>query len=119
MAKDDRIRAPFRMTPVVFHVLLTLADEDAHAYRIMKEVADRTDRTVSVGPGSLHFTLGKLSDAEMIVEAPERPSGEAEDARRKYYALTAFGRAVLEAELETLADIIELARTKKLIPGRA
>jgi DNA-binding PadR family transcriptional regulator len=111
----ERPKAPFRMTPVVFHVLLSLADGEAHAYRVMKEIATRTDGAVKIGPGSLHFTLSKLLEAAMIVEASERPDRDLDDARRKYYRMTEFGRAVLESEVSTLADIVELARAKDLV----
>ena len=118
MTDNERMRAPFRMTPVVFHVLLSLADEEAHAYRIMKEVSDRTDGSVSIGPGSLHFTLSKLLGADMIAESSARPDPNIDDARRKYYALTAYGRAVLRSEVGALSDIVELARAKNLVPER-
>ncbi len=116
MTSRDRARAPFRMTPVVFHVLLSVADGDAHAYGIMKEVEVRTGGSVSVGPGSMHFTLNKLLDADMIADAPRR-SGADHDSRRKYYRITPYGRDVLAAELRSLAQIVEVAREKKLIPG--
>jgi DNA-binding PadR family transcriptional regulator len=116
--KTKKTRAPFRITPVVFHVLLTLAETEAHAYGIMKEVSARTDGTVSVGPGSLHFTLNKLVAAHMIEESDARPDAELDDARRKYYALTEYGRVVLSEEAQVWADIVELARSKHLIPGR-
>ncbi len=111
----DRPKAPFRMTPVVFHVLLSLADGEAHAYRVMKEVAARSDGAVKIGPGSLHFTLSKLLGANMIVESAERPDADSDDARRKYFRLTEFGRAVLGSEVAKLADIVELARAKNLV----
>ena len=83
-----------------------LADEEAHAYRIMKEVADRTDGTVSVGPGSLHFALSKLLKAEMITESSVRPDPEIDDARRKYFCLTSYGRAVLESEVGAILMVV-------------
>jgi len=114
----DRPKAPFRMTPVVFHVLLALADEESHAYQIMKDVPERSGGAVEVGPGSLHYTLGKLLEADMIEESdgPEDPD---DDARRKYYRLTARGREILSAEASVLAEIVDSARDRDLIsePG--
>ena len=118
MTDEEQARAPFRMTPVVFHVLLSLADGEVHAYGIMKDVSARTSGAISIGPGSLHFTLSKLLDAEMIEESSARPDPEIDDARRKYYQLTTYGRAVLESELGALSDIVELARAKNLVPRR-
>ena len=111
----DRTSAPFRMTPVVFHVLLALADGDSHAYQIMKDIPERTDGTLEVGPGSLHFTLGKLVDAGMVEESDERPEPEEDDARRKYYRLTAYGREILRSEASLLADIVSYASERGLV----
>ena len=108
--------APFRMTPAVFHVLFSLADGPAHAYGVMRDVEQRTGGAVTIGPGSLHFTLSRLHDAAMIEETGAPPEPDREDSRRKYWTLTAFGRAVLRAEARRLADLVDLAREKKLIP---
>lgn len=107
-----------RVTPLVLHVLLSLAARDAHAYRIMKEVEDRTGGRVSVGPGSLHYALTRLQDAALIEESDEAPPGERDDPRRKYFRITAQGRRVLEAELSVWADVVEIARQNDLIPRR-
>lgn len=113
---SQRDRAPFRMTPVVFHVLLCLADGDAHAYGMMKEIARRTEGRVDIGPGSMHFTLNKLLEADMIAESDGGEPGA--DARRRYYRLTPFGRSVLRGELNALEEIVRLAHAKGLAPER-
>ena len=111
-------RAPFRMTPLVFHVLLSMADRPAHAYGMMKEIAHRTDGRIEVGPGSMHFTLNKLHDAGMIEEtgAGEQADEGGSPARRRYYGLTDFGRSALRAEVDALEEIVRLAHTKRLAP---
>jgi DNA-binding PadR family transcriptional regulator len=111
----DRPDLPFRMTPVVFQVLLSLAGDDAHAYGIMKEVEDRTGGDVRLAPGSLHYTLGKLLDAGLVEEPPERPTGPEDDGRRIYYRLTDQGRQVVSAEASFMARMVELARERDLI----
>ncbi|MEJ2205441.1 MAG: helix-turn-helix transcriptional regulator [Gemmatimonadota bacterium] len=113
---DDSGQSGVRVTPVVLHVLLSLAGGDAHAYGIMKDVQSRTGGRVSAGPGSLHYTLTRLQEAGFIEEAAGSPGVES-DARRKYFHITASGRRVLEAELSLWADVIEIARARDLIPG--
>lgn len=114
---DDKspVKAPFKMTPVVFHVLLAMAEGETHGYRIMQEVEDRSRGGVKLGPGSLYFTINRLLDSHMIEESDQRPDPDMDDARRKYYRLTDFGRAVLSSELATWADIVAAARSKDLI----
>ena len=113
----DREAAPFRSTALVVHVLLSVAEEPAHAYGIMKEIARRTGGRVKPGPGTIHFTLNKLLDGGIIVlSEPAMPA--AEDARRRYYALTRRGRALLSAELDALEEILAVARSKNLVVER-
>lgn len=114
----DRPETPFRMTPVVFHVLLALAEGDNHAYQIMKDVPERTDGAIEIGPGSLHYTLSKLLDAGLVEEPDDRPHPDRDDPRRKYYRLTSRGREVLSAEATLLAEIVDFASEKGLIAER-
>ena len=116
MGNDERpVKAPFKMTPAVFHVLLAVADGETHGYRIMQEVEGRSRGSVKLGPGSLYFTINRLTDSGMIEESDQRPDPELDDSRRKYYRLTQYGRDVLASELSTLADIVAVARSKDLI----
>lgn len=114
----DRPETPFRMTPVVFHVLLALSEGDNHAYQIMKDIPERTDGAIEIGPGSLHYTLGKLLDAGLVEESADRPRPDEDDPRRRYYRLTTRGRDVLSAEATLLADIVDFASEKGLIAER-
>ncbi len=115
--KPDRPTPPFKITPLVVHVLLSLADGEAHAYGIMKDITRRTRSRLRVGPGSLHFTLSKLLAADLIREARGSDAPDA-GVRRKRYRLTPFGRAILRAEVEALEEIVALARAKRLAPRR-
>ena len=106
------------LTPAVFHILLALADADRHGYAIAKEVADRTDRTVRLGPGTLYGTLTRMVDAGLIEEAAPSARKGAEDQRRRYYRLTRFGRLVAKAEARRLAALVAVARDKALLTDR-
>lgn len=109
----DREPPPFRTTALVVHVLLSLADGPAHAYGIMKEIARRTGKRLNPGPGSIHFTLSKLLDGELIVKSePETRDGD--DERRCYYALTDRGRTLLVSEIDALEELLVFARSKNL-----
>ena len=105
------------LTPAVFHILLALADTDRHGYAIAREVSERTSGHVRLGPGTLYGTLGRMVDAGLIEErarAHGRAAAAADD-RRRYYALTPFGREVARAEARRLSQLVDIARTKALL----
>jgi DNA-binding PadR family transcriptional regulator len=103
------------LTPVAFHILLALADEDRHGYAIMKEVASETDGQIRLGPGTLYGAIKKLLADGLIEEADERPDPSLDDARRRYYRLTKHGARVASAEAGRLAALVKVARRKKLL----
>jgi len=106
------------LKPHWFHVLLSLADREQHGYGIMQEVLDRTDGRVRLWPATLYGTLKKLIERNLIEESAERPAPELDDARRRYYRLTALGRRVLAAESERLEDLVRVIRSKRGLSTR-
>lgn len=107
------------LTASVFHILLALADGEKHGYAIMREVERSTERRVSMGPGTLYGAIKRLLKAGLIAETAERPDPALDDARRRYYRLTALGREVLGAETERLALMVESAQRKNILGGAA
>lgn len=117
---DDASSDPKRelpLTPAVCHILLALAGGEKHGYAIMQEVEEFTDGQVTMGPGTLYGSIKRMRKAGLIVESDERPDPALDDARRRYYELTSYGRRVLEAEMERLAQVVHLARQKRVLPG--
>jgi DNA-binding PadR family transcriptional regulator len=110
---DPRSLLP--LTPLAFQVLLALADSDRHGYGIIREVDTRTDGLIKLRSGTLYTLLQRLLAEALIVESDERPVAEEDDERRRYYALTEFGRAVLTAEARRLESAIGEARRKHVI----
>ena len=105
------------LSPAVFHILLALADEDHHGYAIMRDIEDRTDGVVKVGPGMLYGSIKWLVADGFIEEAAAK--GKAEDERRKYYRLTATGRGLLKAEASRLEAAVGLARSRRVLSKKA
>lgn len=101
------------LKPNWFHVLLSLADGEQHGYGIMQEVLERTDGKVRLWPATLYGTLERLLDAGLIAEVKRRPLADGEDARRRYYRLSALGRRVLDAESSRLEDLVRVIRAKR------
>ncbi len=106
------------LTSAVFHILLALWDGERHGYAIMQEVAQRSDNAVRMGPGTLYGSIKRMLAAGMIEEAGERSAG-IESERRRYYRITAFGRRVVTAEAERLAQLVAVARVKRVLPEGA
>jgi DNA-binding PadR family transcriptional regulator len=103
------------LTSAVFHILITLADGEAHGYAMMQEVTRRSGGTVRLGPGTLYGAISRLLEDRIIEESEERPDPEMDDTRRRYYRLTKFGGRVLAAETERLADLVRAARSTKVV----
>ena len=103
------------LTPAVFHILLTLADGEAHGYAMMQEVVRRSGGSVRLGPGTLYGAISRLLEDGIIEESEERPDPEMDDTRRRYYRLTKLGGRVLAAETERLADLVRAARSTKAV----
>ena len=105
------------LTPAVFHILLALTDGELHGYGIMKEVETHTQGQVKMGPGTLYGSIKRMLVAGLIEETDERPDPTLDDERRRYYRLTTFGRQVLAAEAQRLAQAVRVAQAKKLVEG--
>jgi DNA-binding PadR family transcriptional regulator len=96
-----------------FYILLSLAPGEQHGYGIMQDVLNRTDGKVHLWPATLYGTLKRLIEAGLIEESDERPAPELDDARRRYYRVTEFGRRVLDAERERLEGLVRLLRAHR------
>ena len=107
--------AELPLAPAVFHVLLALADGDAHGYRIRAEVIERSNGALKLDPGSLYRLIARLSADGLIDEAPGRPKADEDDERRRYYRLTPFGRDVVNAEIRRLEATLQAARGVQVV----
>lgn len=103
------------LAPATFQILLALADGDRHGYAIMKEIAERTDGDVRIGPGTLYGALKRLLESGLVEETGEQVDPRLDDERRRYYRLTKLGRLVARAEAQRLDAMVRAARRKRLI----
>jgi DNA-binding PadR family transcriptional regulator len=103
------------LKPQWFHILLSLAGEEQHGYGIMREVLQRTGGKVRLWPATLYGSIKRLIEAGLIEESDERPAPELDDARRRYYRLTALGKRALDAECERLQELVRTIRVKQAL----
>jgi len=100
-----------------FQILLSLADEDRHGYGIMRQVADQTEGRMRLGPGTLYSSIQTLLEEGFIDEVDLGQDMKLGQERRRYYRLTSAGRKLARAEADRLADLLRVARVKKIFKG--
>jgi DNA-binding PadR family transcriptional regulator len=100
-----------------FQILLSLVDNDLHGYEIMRRVEEQTGGRTRLGPGTLYSSIRALLDAGFIAEVASRSGDDSSDERRRYYRVTAPGRRAAREEAERLADVLRIARAKKILRG--
>ena len=119
MAKTDkpvgRPESYLPLTPATFQILMALVGGERHGYAIMREVAERSDGTVRLGPGTLYGTLKRLLELGLVAESGERADPETDDERRRYYRITKLGLSTARAEARRLEQLVRAARRMKLI----
>jgi len=109
-----------RLNPLpsaAFHILLSLADEDLHGYAIMRRVEEQAEGRMRLGPGTLYSSIQALFEGGFVEEVEVNAAHEPGHARRRYYHLTSAGRKLAQAEASRLADLLRLARAKKILRG--
>ena len=101
------------MSNLEYHVLLALAAERLHGYAIAVAVAAESGGALSPPAGTLYRVLARLLTAGPVREAasPDAAASHPGLARR-YYALTASGRAALAAEADRLRRTAAMARRR-------
>ena len=120
MPRDPRDLLPLK--PLVFEILLLLAEDDRHGWRLVRDLQQRTGGRRLL-PGNFYRLLRSIIDAGLVAaQAPtrtmrsqgvEETGGNAE--RRRYFGLTPFGRRVARAEAGRLAQLVAESRRKQLL----
>lgn len=70
-----------------------------------------------LGPGTLYSSIQTLLEEKMIEEVQQRGEPQPGHERRRYYRMTSGGRKMARAEAERLAEVLRLARLKKIFRG--
>jgi len=102
---------------IEFLILLVLADGERHGYGLVQEIAERSAGSVRPLPGNLYAVLQRLMDEGLLLEAPHRPAPDLDDRRRRYYAVTDFGRRVLAADAELMRSLVNAVAEHDLVRG--
>jgi len=100
-----------------FQIMLALADGDLHGYAIMREVEEQTGGRLRLGPGTLYGSIQTLLEGKLIEEVDRPGDREGASERRRYYRLTIAGRKLARSEAEKMADVLRVARSRKILRG--
>lgn len=98
-----------------FQILLALSEDKMHGYGIMRQVESQTGGRVRLGPGTLYSSIQTLLEEKLIEEADAEQEKGTE--RRRYYRMTGAGRKMARAEADRLADLLRVARARKIFRG--
>lgn len=85
-------------------ILTALAEGPLHGYGIIKAVEARSEAGVLLDPANLYRVLRRMREQGWIEEA----GGEGD--RRRTYAITPGGKAILAAEVARLERLLRQAR---------
>ena len=106
---EDQSNRP--LTPATFHILLSVAREPAHGYRIKRVVEERTDGAVQLGAGTLYAGINRMV-RDGLIEETEPPDDAALEpsSRWRFYGITDVGSDVLKREITRLEADLRAAR---------
>ena len=117
LASPDDVSRHLPLKPLVFQVLLALADGERHGWSLVREVQQRGG-FARIMPGNFYRTLRSMLAGGLIADSEQRPDPEEDDERRRYFAITPLGRRVAASEARRLEAAVSEARAKRLLAKR-
>ncbi|MGD8322604.1 MAG: helix-turn-helix transcriptional regulator [Gemmatimonadota bacterium] len=99
------VTASLPLSPRDLLILAVLSQDPLHGYGIIKAVEERSESGVLLDPANLYRTLRRMRRDGWIEEV----DGDGDD-RRRTFAVTGKGRAVLAAEVERLERLLGQTR---------
>jgi DNA-binding PadR family transcriptional regulator len=122
MTKDENTDAVARhlpMKPADYLTLVALTDGALHGYGLVKKIEELSDGTLQLVPGNFYSVLQRLQGEGLLEEAERLPAEDLDNRRRRYYAITALGRSVAQAETARLKSLLKVAEEHDLAKERA
>jgi DNA-binding PadR family transcriptional regulator len=111
-SKPNDVSSELPLTEAGFLILLSLTDRPLHGYLIMQTINTVFRTGFRMGPGTLYRTLQLQTKSGLIEEVDGDVAADADDSRRRYYALTPRGRTVVREELDRLQVLCNLASVR-------
>ena len=114
MQPSPNPRSKQPLTHVVYHILLALTDGPLHGYGIIKEVEGRTGGETVLEAGTLYAALKRLKEKDLVEVTG---TGVHQGRQRRDYGLTASGHDALAGESHRLAELVSMAKAKRVLPA--
>ena len=106
------------LKPVHSVILVSLLEEERYGYALVKDIERRTEGRLRLEPGNLYRFVRQLLDLGLVEETGLRPV-DTSDERRRYYAITVLGRAVMQAEAARMKALVRQVERLGRQGGRA
>ena len=113
-AATGRVDDHLPLKPLVFQVLMALADGERHGWALVRD-AQQHGGFERIMPGNFYRTLRTMLGDGLIEDAGRRARAGPDDERRRYFRLTTFGAEVAAAEARRLEAVVMEARSKRFL----
>ncbi len=113
---DTAVESQVPMNPRDFLILFSLVDQERHGYGLVKEVERQSEGEVRLDPANLYRSLKRMIKHGLVEESERKPAADSHDERRRYYAITGFGRQVVTREAARLDKLAAAVRARNLVP---
>ncbi len=100
---DERIEGLGRFSEPALYILISLAEGPKHGYAMTQDIAAVSGQ--ALGPGTLYGAIARLEARKWIEALPA-------EERRRPYKITAVGKRVLHARLESLRTVARVGQVR-------
>jgi DNA-binding PadR family transcriptional regulator len=107
----DEILKQLPLHEPTFYILLSLSPGPKHGYAILIEVERLSENQVKLSTGTLYGAIKRLLERDWIQRVDD-PLPKSTERERKAYILTERGRRVLNAEIERLQKLVNVAQVQ-------
>lgn len=115
---DSRDPGPYiPLAPHSFQILLSLLDGDRHGYSIIKDIEERSGGRTLLGTSTVYAAIKRMVKDGLLVEAPGPGAPASSGPKRRYYAITGFGRQVAREEGVRISELNEMVAESSLMRG--
>jgi DNA-binding PadR family transcriptional regulator len=92
-----------------FFILLSISTEKKHGYAILQDVETLSQGQIKLSNGTLYGALARLQE-QGLIERVDSDEPQIRGKPRKAYQLTRSGLGILQAEIDRLAEKVNIAR---------